>query len=171
MINENGKDILKVRPPTGYPPEEGRFIRGDDYSPVAVAAVLDTYDFKIPVELEQIVKTAIESGAAIAGSVQTENIGIEKIVANVVANPNIRYLAICGREVEGHMPGEALKSLIELGLDERIIKGTKAFRPYLLNISMEAVERFRRQITTVIDLIGTDDLETIKNNKFNLSDR
>ena len=33
---------------------------------------------------------------AIYGKLKTENIGIEKIVANVISNPNIRYLLICG---------------------------------------------------------------------------
>ena len=28
--------MLKVKPPDGYPPEEGRYVRGNDYSPVAV---------------------------------------------------------------------------------------------------------------------------------------
>jgi NAD-dependent dihydropyrimidine dehydrogenase PreA subunit/uncharacterized low-complexity protein len=83
-----GFEILKVDPPPEYPPEEGRFLRGNDYSPVAVVAILDTYDFKIPPELARLVEVAVESGAALAGTLQTENIGIEKIVANVVANPN-----------------------------------------------------------------------------------
>lgn len=43
----------------------------------------------------RLVEVAIESGAALAGTLQTENIGIEKIIANVVANPNIRYLILC----------------------------------------------------------------------------
>jgi hypothetical protein len=44
--------MLKVKPPDGYPPEEGRYMRGNDYSPVAVCAILDTFDFKMPPELE-----------------------------------------------------------------------------------------------------------------------
>jgi tetrahydromethanopterin S-methyltransferase subunit A len=81
--------VFKVKPVQGYPPEEGRYVRGDDYSPVAVAAILDTFESKIPVELSEIIRVAVDSGAALAGSVQTENIGIEKIIANIVANPNI----------------------------------------------------------------------------------
>jgi tetrahydromethanopterin S-methyltransferase subunit A len=155
------RGIYKVRPPDDYPPEEGHFLRGNDYSPVAVVVLLNSPYGEVPSEVEKMVRDSIECGAALAGTLQTANMGIEKIVANVVANPNIRYLVICGREVEGHLPGEALKALIEHGLDKRGIRGTKAFRPYLLNIPIEAVERFRRQIK-VVDLIGAVDLDTLR---------
>jgi len=36
-------------------------------------------------------------GAALAGTLQTENIGIEKIVANIASNPNIRHKYDWGR--------------------------------------------------------------------------
>ena len=32
--------ILKVQPADGYPPEEGCYLRGNDYSPIAVAVIL-----------------------------------------------------------------------------------------------------------------------------------
>nr|MDO8134255.1 tetrahydromethanopterin S-methyltransferase subunit A [Candidatus Njordarchaeum guaymaensis] len=154
--------ISKVKPPADYPPEEGRYIRGNDYSSVAVAAILDTFDSSIPVEVNEILKVAIDGGAALAGSVQTENIGIEKIITNIVANPNIRYLIICGREVEGHRAGDALKALIKEGVNgSRAIRGTRAPKPYLFNISMDAVERFRKQVV-VVDLMGVDDSSIVK---------
>jgi hypothetical protein len=46
--------MLKVRPPDDYPPEEGRYVRGNDYSPVAVCVILDTFDFAIPSELNEL---------------------------------------------------------------------------------------------------------------------
>ena len=67
-IQITGFEILKVDPPLEYPPEEGRFLRGNDYSPVAVVAILDTFDYKIPPELLRLVEVAIESGAALAGT-------------------------------------------------------------------------------------------------------
>lgn len=67
-IQVTGFEILKVVPPLEYPPEKGRFLRGNDYSPVAVVAILDTYDFKIPPELVRIIEVAIENGAALAGT-------------------------------------------------------------------------------------------------------
>ena len=158
-IEITGFEILKVDPPPEYPPEEGRFLRGNDYSPVAVVAILDTYDFKIPPELVRLVEVAMESGAALAGTLQTENIGIEKIVANVVANPNIRYIVLCWRESQGHLPADALINLVKNGVAKdkrRTILGAKAPTPYLPNISLEAIERFRKQVTTV-NLISEDD--------------
>jgi tetrahydromethanopterin S-methyltransferase subunit A len=144
--------MLKVSPHPDYPPEEGRYIRGNDASPVAVAVILNYDDDKIPFDIEKLVRTGIESGAALSGTVQTENIGFEKMVCNIVANPNIRYLILGGPESEGHMTGEALKALFINGVDEkkRII-GTTSPHPLLYNIPMEFITRFRKQLT-LIDL-------------------
>jgi tetrahydromethanopterin S-methyltransferase subunit A len=144
--------MLKVDPHPDYPPEDGRYLRGNDFAPVAVAIILTTDEDKIPQELETLVRVGIETGAALSGTVQTENIGLEKIVCNIVANPNIRYLIIGGPESWGHSTGEALKALIHQGVDEkkRII-GTNAPHPFLFNLSMKMIERFRKQLS-VIDL-------------------
>ncbi|MGE5316537.1 MAG: hypothetical protein ACM3ME_00980, partial [Chloroflexota bacterium] len=93
-----GNNMLKVSPHPDYPPEEGRYLRGNDFSPVAIAVILKTDADKIPPEVEKLVRAGIESGAALAGTVQTENIGFEKIICNIVANPNIRYLILGGPE-------------------------------------------------------------------------
>ena len=144
--------MLKVDPHPDYPPEDGRYLRGNDFSPAAVAIILTTDEDKIPQELETLVRVGIETGAALSGTVQTENIGFEKIVCNIVANPNIRYLIIGGPESWGHSTGEALKALIHQGVDEkkRII-GTNAPHPFLFNLSMKMIDRFRKQLS-VIDL-------------------
>lgn len=160
--------MLKIQPTSTYPPEKGCYLRGNDYSPVAVVVLLNApYGTmppevqSIPKEIENLVKVAIETGAALSGTLQTENIGIEKIVCNIAANPNIRYLIVCGNEVEGHNTGTAIKALIENGIDERrIIIGSQAKTPYLFNIPLEAISRFREQLT-LIDLIGETDPEVI----------
>jgi len=144
--------MLKVNPHPDYPPEEGRYLRGNDFSPVVVAVILNCDADKIPPEIEKLVRAGVESGAALSGTVQTENIGFEKIVCNIVANPNIRYLILAGPESEGHLTGEAMKALLSNGVDEkkRII-GTSAPHPFLFNLSMEMIDRFRRQLS-LIDL-------------------
>jgi tetrahydromethanopterin S-methyltransferase subunit A len=146
------RNMLKVDPHPDYPPEDGRYLRGNDFSPVAVAIILNTDEDKIPHELENLVRAGLEAGAALAGTVQTENIGFEKIVCNLVSNPNIRYLIMGGPESAGHLTGEALKALFHYGVDEkkRII-GTDAPHPFLFNLPMEMIERFRKQLT-LIDL-------------------
>ena len=144
--------MLKVDPHPDYPPEDGRYLRGNDRSPVAVAIVLNCDEDKIPRDIEALVRAAIEAGAALAGTVQTPNVGFEKIVCNVVANPNIRYLILGGPESEGHLTGQALKALLQNGVDERKrIVGTDAPHPFLYNLPVEFIERFRSQLE-LIDL-------------------
>ena len=155
--------MLKVNPHPDYPSEEGRYIRGNDASPVAVAIILNCEADKVPLELTNLVRVGAESGAALSGTVQTENIGFEKIICNIVANPNIRYLILGGPESEGHLTGQALKALMENGIDDRKrIIGTNAPHPFLYNIPVEFVERFRKQIT-LIDLQFEGDPEVIRN--------
>ncbi|MFC2177249.1 tetrahydromethanopterin S-methyltransferase subunit A [Actinomycetota bacterium] len=144
--------MLKIDPHPDYPSEEGRYLRGNDRSPVAVAIVLNCDEDKIPPDIEVLVRAGIEAGAALAGTVQTPNVGFEKIVCNVVANPNIRYLILGGPESEGHLTGQALRALFKNGVDDRKrIIGTDAPHPLLYNVPGEFVERFRDQLE-LIDL-------------------
>jgi tetrahydromethanopterin S-methyltransferase subunit A len=146
--------MRKVDVPDGYPPEKGRYARGNDYSPVAVCVILDTFDFNIPPGLEELLMAGLDTGAALSGMLQTENIGMEKMICNIVANPNIRYIVLCGREAAGHLPGQSLLCLMEGGVDEkRRIVESNAPTPYLFNLSAEAIERFRTQIVAVVNLL------------------
>lgn len=99
---------------------------------------------------------------AIYGPLKTENIGIEKIIANIISNPNIRYLIICGDDIRGHRPGASLIALKNNGIDEqnRIIDAQGAI-PFIENLKKEAIERFRNQIE-IIDLIGLKDKKIIE---------
>ncbi|UCG11878.1 MAG: tetrahydromethanopterin S-methyltransferase subunit A [Deltaproteobacteria bacterium] len=154
--------MLKVAPHPDYPPEDGRYLRGNDYSPVAVAIILNCDGDKIPPELESLVRAGIETGAALSGTVQTENIGFEKIVCNIVANPNIRHLIIGGPESEGHLTGEALKALLHNGVDDKKrIMGTDAPHPFLFNVSTKMIDRFRSQLS-VIDLQFEGDPDVVR---------
>ena len=147
-------EIGKAEPSESYPPEEGCYLRGNDYSPVAVAVILKWIREETPPGIENLVRVAAESGAALSGTIQTENIGLEKMICNLTANPNIRYLVVCGPESPGHMVGDAILALSNNGVDEnkRII-GTSAPTPFLFNITSEQIERFRNQIK-VLDLIN-----------------
>src|SRR5271157_2954385 len=154
--------MLKVLPACSYPPEEGRYLRGNDYSPVAVAVILVYDQEKVPPDIENLVRVGLESGAALSGTIQTENIGIEKLICNIVANPNIRYLVIFGPESPGHQTGDALLMLLENGVDERKrIIGAKALTPYLFNLPMEFIARFRRQVR-LINLLDEGDPELLR---------
>ena len=159
--DKSNTEIVKVKPPPDYPPEKGSYVLGNPYSPVAVVCLLNCDREKTPPEIEKLVRTSIEKGAAIAGTLQTENIGIEKIICNITANPNIRYLIICGTEVEQHYTGDAVRALIKNGIDDqRRIIGNKAATPYLFNIPLKAIKRFRQQIT-LVDLLNEMDPEVV----------
>jgi len=120
---------------------------------VAVCVILDTFDFTIPPELEELVMAGLDAGAALSGMLQTENIGLEKMVCNIAANPNIRYVVLCGREAGGHLPGHSLVRLVDQGVDDtRRIRGSNAPTPYLFNLPIEVIERFRAQVT-VLDVL------------------
>ena len=140
----------KVEPHEDYPPEEGCYIRGNDRSPVAVLIILKWDQDKVPPEIESLVRAGAESGAALSGTLQTENIGLEKVICNVVSNTNIRYLVMGGPESPGHLIGDVIRALFDNGVDDkqRII-GTDSPHPFLFNISREMIERFRSQITLV----------------------
>lgn len=154
--------MLKVNPHPDYPAEEGRYLRGNDFSPVAVAIILNCDEDKIPPDIERLIRTGVETGAALSGSIQTPNIGLEKMVCNIVGNPNIRYLILGGPESEGHHTGQALKALLEKGVDEkkRII-GTEALHAGLFNLPSAMIERFRQQLT-LIDLQFEGDPKEIR---------
>jgi len=155
-------EMKKAAPAKGYPPEEGCYLRGNDYSPVAVVVILRWEREKTPPSIEQLVRVAVESGAALAGTLQTENIGLEKVVCNLVANPNIRFLVVCGPETPGHLVGDAIVALASNGVDEgKRIVGAKAPTPHLFNVPLEFIERFRQQVT-VIDLIDEGSPEVLR---------
>lgn len=94
---------------------------------------------------------------AIYGNLKTENIGIEKIVANVISNPYIRYLLICGKEIRGHKSGESLVALHKFGIDKnnKIVNAPGAI-PYIENLNNESIKRFQNQIT-ILNKIGIVD--------------
>lgn len=99
--------------------------------------------------------------AAVWGSCKTENLGAEKVVANVISNSNIRYILLCGNESRGHLAGQTLLSLYNNGIDEngRII-GSEGAIPFIENIDKSMIERFQRQVT-FIERIGLSDRDAI----------
>jgi tetrahydromethanopterin S-methyltransferase subunit A len=100
--------------------------------------------------------------AAICGQCKTENLGVEKIVANVISNCNIRFLILCGVESKGHLPGNTILALHRNGIDEqgRII-GSNGAIPFIQNLPPEAIQRFQQQVE-LIDCIGLEDIVQIE---------
>lgn len=102
---------------------------------------------------------AAPAGLAIAGTLHTENLGIERIIRNVLANPHVRFLVLCGRDTQqaiGHLPGDSLASLFAHGIDgSGRIRGAHGKRPVLKNVMREQVETFVRQVE-LVSLIGEE---------------
>ena len=133
-----------------WPVITGDYIVGDPESPVAVATLASHIESEL-------------SGAAIAGPCKTENLGIEKVVANIISNPNIRFLILSGSEVQGHITGQSFKALFENGAEEnkkKIIGATGAI-PFVENLPFDAIERFQQQLE-LIDLIDDEEISTIQ---------
>lgn len=102
-------------------------------------------------------------GLAIVGSLHTENLGIEHLIRNLLPNPHIRFLVVCGEDTKkaiGHLPGQSLVALLLHGLVGERIQGAQGKRPVIKNVSPAHVEAFRRQVQ-VLDFIGLTDLEAI----------
>ncbi len=120
-----------------WPPIPGDFEVGDPSRCVAVC----TLGKKIEVTADY----------AIIGTCKTENIGIERVIVNIISNPSIRFLILAGPEVPGHLTGSSMKCLYNNGIEpdtRRIIEAPGAI-PYIENIPLEAVERFRKQVTFI----------------------
>ncbi|KXS44015.1 MAG: tetrahydromethanopterin S-methyltransferase subunit A [Methanohalophilus sp. T328-1] len=140
----------KREPAPGWPILKGEYEVGDPENCVAVIT-LGSHLEGGPL---------LDAGASIAGPCKTENLGLEKVISHIIANPNIRYLVVTGSEVKGHITGEAFVMLHKNGVsDNRIVNASGAI-PYVENLTEEAVQRYQEQVEC-IDLIGTEDMGTI----------
>lgn len=130
-----------------WPPVRGDYQVGNANAGVAVVT---------------LASSIFPKGAAICGQCKTENLGVEKIVANVISNCNIRFLILCGVESKGHLPGDTILALHKNGIDEqgRII-GSHGAIPFIQNLPAKAIERFQSQVE-LVDCIGLEDIGQIE---------
>ena len=142
----------KKSPAEGWPVINGDYVVGDPESPVAATTLAS--------HIEQI---AVDAGAAISGPCKTENLGIEKMLANLISNPNIRFLILTGSEVQGHITGQSIEALHENGVDpeKRKIVGATGAIPFIENIPDEGIERFQQQME-IVSIIDVEDAATIQ---------
>ena len=97
------------------------------------------------------------------GKVFTENIGIEKMVKNIISNRHIRFLILCGQEARGHLTGACIKALHANGVDDRQrIREAPGKRPWIKTLTPPQIHRFQKQVE-IVDLIGCEDVSTIEN--------
>jgi tetrahydromethanopterin S-methyltransferase subunit A len=143
---------LKKKPSEPWPLITGEYEAGNPENPVAVCTCGSHITGS---EL-------LAAGAALAGPCKTENIGVEKMVANLVSNPNIRYLIVTGMEVKGHITGQAIGAFLTDGIDkEGRIVGAKGAIPFIQNLNEEAIERVKQQVQPIM-MMDTEDIGAIK---------
>ena len=144
-------------PRLGWPPLPGDYTVLRYAAPVAVCTLGDS-------DLSAAVAAQAGPEVAIAGTLTTENLGIERLVANTIANPRLRFVVVCGQEVEqriGHHPGGSLLALAANGTDERArIIAAPGRRPRLRNLTPAEIAHFRAHVE-VVDLIGTVDAAAV----------
>lgn len=159
---DQGMDISacpteKVEAREGWPPYAGSYTALRFLAPVAVCTLFDE-------DLAEHLAKAGTPGMAIVGTMQTENLGIERLVENILTNPNIRFLIVCGEDSQrkiGHLPGASIVALAKNGVSERVrIIGAPGKRPVLKNVSLDAIAHFRATVET-IDLVGTSSPSTV----------
>ena len=137
-----------------WPPHPGEYIVGNPVGSVAICTLSDR-------ELPHKLIAAAGPDLAIAGRCDTENIGIEKVVLNVLANSHIRWLLLCGVEAPGHRAADAFLQLKKRGIDANMrVLESASWRPVLKNLTLFDVARFREQIE-IVNLIGVTAVHTI----------
>jgi len=140
----------KKSPASGWPIVQGDFHAGDANSPVAVMTCGSHLDEK----------GICDKGAAICGSCKTENLGLEKVIANIISNPNIRFLLLCGTEVKGHLAGQTMAALHKGGVKDGRVVGAEGAIPFIENLAADAIKRFQEQCE-LVNIMESEDLGTI----------
>jgi tetrahydromethanopterin S-methyltransferase subunit A len=139
----------KVAPAPNWPIVKGDFFFGDPESPVAVVTLGSHFG-----------KVFTDIGAAIEGTAKTENIGLEKVLVNIISNPNIRFLILCGSEIMGHVTGQSLEALYKNSVKEGRIIDAQGAIPFIENLTEEHIERFQKQVE-FISMINNEDVSAI----------
>jgi tetrahydromethanopterin S-methyltransferase subunit A len=138
----------------GWPPVVGEYFVLDKDRTVAVSTLASS---TLAEELAQ----RKPHGLAIVGKTETENIGIDKVIKNIVTSPTLRYLLVAGLDPKGHYPGRTLVALAHHGVDDRgRVIDSPGKRPILRNISVAEIQAFRKQVH-VIDMVGCDSADAI----------
>ncbi len=134
-----------------WPPLTADVVFGNAESPVAVCTLASRRLLPALAGRDEI---------AVAGRCHTENIGVERMVQNLVAGRRLRYLVLCGQETS-HAVGQTVLSLHRNGLDERHrVIGSIAPEPILPNLGPDELRAFRERVQ-VVDMIGELDPERI----------
>ena len=120
-----------------WPIETGDYRLGNLTGSVAIATLASEHLY------QKFSENTCAADCSICGKVFTENIGIEKVIKNIISNRHIRFLVLCGEEAKGHQTGACIKALHANGIDERRrIAGAPGKRPWIKTLSPAEISRY-----------------------------
>lgn len=137
-----------------WPPLPGEYTVLDKEAAGAICTLADE-------DLYEALRKIPLPGVALVGMLTTENLGIERLVHNVVVSPCISWLLLCGTDSRGHRAGECLAALSQNGVDSEMrIVDAPGKRARLVNLLFEEVEAYRRGVR-IEPRIGLKDIAEI----------
>ncbi|HJJ27943.1 MAG TPA: tetrahydromethanopterin S-methyltransferase subunit A, partial [Methanocorpusculum sp.] len=80
--------------------------------------------------------------------------------ANIISNPNIRFVLLCGTEVKGHLSGQSIEAMHANGVEGGKIVGSKGAIPFLENLTAEHIKRFQEQVE-LVNIMESEDMGAI----------
>lgn len=124
---------------------------GKKTSPVAICTEATVEGIKV--DMDKV---------AIIGKCVTENVGVEKLVKNIISNPYLRFLIVCGKSSRGHDVGQTILALSKKGVDNKMrVMGSTGAIPLLKHLTKKEIERFKKQVL-VIDVQGETSSQKIQ---------
>lgn len=143
-----GKDDFK------WPLEPGNYIVGSPSSPIAISTLSDD-------DLIEALHTELNMDHyALLGTTMTPNIGVEKLVRNIVCNPSISYLILAGKDDADPKVSTVILALHQHGVSEgmRVIGLRRSIT--LKNLTVDEINEFRSRVR-VIDMVDVRDPDEI----------
>lgn len=150
LIEEIAGELCKIL----LPIEEDVFF-GDSKSNIALCT-LSSINL-----LKDVSSSTLIKEVAVAGRLLSENKGIDYLVKSIISNEKINTLILCGKDTQGHKPGNSLLCLYKNGIDEENkIIGSQSPHP-ILTITKKDVSKFQRQVK-IINKIGETSISNLK---------
>jgi tetrahydromethanopterin S-methyltransferase subunit A len=134
-----------------WPIVSGRYVVGNPARNVAVCTLASS---------DLVDHIGARDEVAIVGRLYTLNLGLEKLVWNVISNPAIRFLLLCGDDTSIQI-SQGIVNLHARGFDEQHhIQDVRGYQPFVHNLTDEEVTAFQRQVE-LVPLIGEVDVDAI----------
>jgi tetrahydromethanopterin S-methyltransferase subunit A len=146
-----GQEATPQEASARWPIVSGRYVVGNPDRSVAVCTLASS---------DLVDQIGRREEVAIVGRLYTLNLGLEKLVWNVVANPAIRFLLLCGEDTASHL-SQGIIQLHTQGFDtDHRIPDVQGYQPFVHNLTAAEVAAFQQHVE-LVPLIGETNVETI----------